>query len=168
MLFSVWICCNRLRNVYPSVFVAFVRSSTVYFSISTFQFFSSLSIVRKCFFHSSRLKSPYYYRALLLHQDSHSVSFRKCHEFSFSIFLMLTKAQSPYAFPCITRNFLALSFLTLPMPKSRGFLAQQSLRRPRRIGVVCNFLKCQFPCAPRYLFPWHFRVGSTNNLPKFL
>ena len=41
-------------------------------------------------------------------------------------------------------------FLTLPMPEGRGFLVRQPLRRLRRIGVLHDFPKREFPCAPRY------------------
>ena len=40
--------------------------------------------------------------------------------------------------------------LTLPMPEGRGFLVRQPLRRLRRIGVLHDFPKREFPCAPRY------------------
>lgn len=42
--------------------------------------------------------------------------------------------------------------LTLPMPEGRGFLVRQPLRRLRRIGVLHDFPKREFPCAPRYIF----------------
>lgn len=45
-----------------------------------------------------------------------------------------------------------LLHLTLPMPKGRGFLVRQPLRRLRRIGVLHDFPKREFPCAPRYWF----------------
>ena len=44
------------------------------------------------------------------------------------------------------------TFLTLPMPEGRGFLVRQPLRRLRRIGVLHDFPKREFPCVPRYIF----------------
>ena len=52
-------------------------------------------------------------------------------------------------------HFLGKGFLTLPMPKGRGFLVQRPLRRLRGIGVLHDLPKREFPCAPRYvLFPF--------------
>ena len=52
-------------------------------------------------------------------------------------------------------TFSSFSFLTLPMPKGRGFLVRRPMRRLRRIGVLHDLPKREFPCAPRYvLFPF--------------
>ena len=48
-------------------------------------------------------------------------------------------------------NILCSLTLTLHMPKGMGFLVRQPLRRLRRIGVLHDFPKRKFPCAPRYL-----------------
>ena len=52
-------------------------------------------------------------------------------------------------------TFSSFSFLTLPMPKGRGFLVRRPMRRLRGIGVLHDLPKREFPCAPRYvLFPF--------------
>jgi len=52
-------------------------------------------------------------------------------------------------------TFSSFSFLTLPMPKGRGFLVRRPMRRLREIGVLHDLPKREFPCAPRYvLFPF--------------
>ena len=58
-------------------------------------------------------------------------------------------------FTCIYKAIIAVArnicqALTLPMPEGRGFLVRQPLRRLRRIGVLHDFPKREFPCAPRY------------------
>ena len=65
------------------------------------------------------------------------------------------KGRHPYnaaakpQYPAQSRKITS-SFLTLPMPEGRGFLVRQPLRRLRRIGVLHDFPKREFPCAPRY------------------
>ena len=55
-------------------------------------------------------------------------------------------------------TFSSFSFiisLTFLMPKGRGFLVRRPMRRLRRIGVLHDLPKREFPCAPRYvLFPF--------------
>ena len=69
---------------------------------------------------------------------------------SFSI-----KCLVPTMAGCTPVSVRYLILLTLPMPKGRGFLVRQPLRRLRRIGVLHDFPKREFPCAPRYvLFPF--------------
>ena len=50
------------------------------------------------------------------------------------------------------------------MPEGRGFLVRQPLRRLRRIGVLHDFPKREFPCAPRY---WFIPASAFNYLRKF-
>ena len=73
--------------------------------------------------------------------------------------LFLSMQSIPQKYRKVNRTVHCLStvrqYLTLPMPKGRGFLVRRPLRRLRGIGVLHGLPKREFPCAPRYvLFPF--------------
>ena len=69
--------------------------------------------------------------------------------------LFLSMQSIPQKYRKVNRTVHCLStvrqYLTLPMPKGRGFLVRRPLRRLRGIGVLHDLPKREFPCAPRYV-----------------